>query len=69
MKEPNKTWDQKRKRFIKRNKSICEYCNIKKNADELDLHHKNPVEDCEQKLMLASDLSWSPTMSITGRPE
>ena len=35
MKEPNKTWDQKRKRFINRHKSICEYCNIKNKADEL----------------------------------
>ena len=45
MKEPNKTWDQKRRRFIKWHKSICEYCNIKKKADESDLHHKNPVGD------------------------
>ena len=69
MKEPNKTWDQKRRRFIKWHKSICEYCNIKKNADESDLHHKNPVGDREQKLMFACDLSCSPTMSIAGRPE
>jgi hypothetical protein len=69
MKEPIKTWDQIRKRSINRHKSICEYCNIRKNADELDLHHKNPVGDREQKLMLACDLSWSPTMSIAGRPE
>ncbi len=38
-------------------------------ADELDLHHKNPVGDCEQNLMLSYDLSWSPTMSIAGHPE
>ncbi len=69
MKEPNKTRDQKRKRFINPHKSICEYCNIKKKADELDLHHKHPVGDCEQNLMLACDLPWSPTMSIAGHPE
>jgi hypothetical protein len=69
MKETNKTWDQKRRRFIRWHKSICEYCNIKKNVDELDLHHKNPVGDCEQNLMLACDLSYSPTMSMAGHPE
>jgi hypothetical protein len=66
----NETCDQKRKRFIKRHKSICEYYNIKKSADKLDLPHKNPpAGDCEQNLMLACDLSWSPTRSIAGHQE
>ncbi len=67
----NETCDQKRKRFIKRYESICKYYNIKKSADELELHHKNhPGGDCDQNLMLAYDLSWSlSTMSIAGHQE
>jgi len=66
----NETWDQKRKRFINLHISICEYYNIKKSADELDLRRKNLLGgDCEHNLMLACDLSWSTTMSIAGHPE
>ncbi|MFZ0895989.1 MAG: hypothetical protein WAZ77_15950 [Candidatus Nitrosopolaris sp.] len=66
----NETWAQKRKRFIKRHKSICEYYDFKKSADELDPHRENPPGgDCEHNLMLAYHLSWSTTMSIAGHPE
>jgi hypothetical protein len=58
-------------RFIKRHQFICEYYNIKKSADELDLHHKNLLGGrlrTESNVSLRSVMV-PPTMSIAGHQE
>jgi hypothetical protein len=56
-------------RFIKRHQSICEYYNIKKSADELDLHQKNPVGGDRTKSNVSLRSVMVPLLCLAGHQE